>query len=256
MSTDNKCFMENWRKLFFNDHQIPFLTVPLGDQHSYQSGPIMVVSSDQWLLRTTKPLKYMSCERTIWATPWQNQQNDCAPSKDSDQPGHPPSLIRVFAVRMKKAWILSYPLSTGKTLIRLGGCPGWSESSLGALAILLVLSWGGSFYSITQSALDHNMQKKKLWVTSNGHSKFAKVLEVLRKHSVYYEWPFGVISNNHSDVFSQNFEYVRQVISRNFKWSWKMPFLLPHNMMVSWQYHIWARTWQNQQNECVPSEDW
>ena len=35
----------------------------------------------------------------------------CAPSEDSDQPGHPPSLIRVFAVRMKKAWILSYPLS-------------------------------------------------------------------------------------------------------------------------------------------------
>ena len=25
--------------------------------------------------------------------------------------GHPPSLIRVFAVRMKKAWVLSYPLS-------------------------------------------------------------------------------------------------------------------------------------------------
>ena len=25
------------------------------------------------------------------------QQNDIAPSEDSDQPGHPPSLIRVFA---------------------------------------------------------------------------------------------------------------------------------------------------------------
>ena len=35
----------------------------------------------------------------------------CAPSEDSDQPGHPPSLIRVFAVRMKKHWVLSYPLS-------------------------------------------------------------------------------------------------------------------------------------------------
>ena len=35
----------------------------------------------------------------------------CALSKDSDQPGHPPSLIRVFAVRMKKAWVLSHPLS-------------------------------------------------------------------------------------------------------------------------------------------------
>ena len=28
-----------------------------------------------------------------------NQQNDCLPSEDSDQLGHPPSLIRVFAVR-------------------------------------------------------------------------------------------------------------------------------------------------------------
>ena len=35
----------------------------------------------------------------IWATTWQNQQNECALSVDSDQPGHPPSLIRVFAVR-------------------------------------------------------------------------------------------------------------------------------------------------------------
>ena len=31
-----------------------------------------------------------------------------------------------------------------KTLIRLGGCPGWSESSLGAQVTLLVLSCGGS----------------------------------------------------------------------------------------------------------------
>ena len=45
-----------------------------------------------------------------WAAAWQNKQNDCAPSKDSDQPGHAPSLIRVFAVRMKKHWVLSYPL--------------------------------------------------------------------------------------------------------------------------------------------------
>ena len=47
------------------------------------------------------------------------------------QPGHLPSLIRVFAVHMKKAWVLSYLLSWQWRLIRLGGCPGWSESSLG-----------------------------------------------------------------------------------------------------------------------------
>ena len=67
-----------------------------------------------------------------------------APSKDSDQPGHPPSLIRVFAVHLKKARILSYPLRAQRRLIRRGRCPGWSESSLGAHAILLVLSWCSS----------------------------------------------------------------------------------------------------------------
>ena len=40
----------------------------------------------------------------------------CAPSEVSDQPGHPPSLIRVFAARMKKAWVLSYPLSAQRKL--------------------------------------------------------------------------------------------------------------------------------------------
>ena len=28
----------------------------------------------------------------------------CAPSKDLDQPGHPPSLIRVFAVHSMQGW--------------------------------------------------------------------------------------------------------------------------------------------------------
>ena len=40
----------------------------------------------------------------------------CAPSEDSDHPGHPPSLIRVFVVHMKKFWVLSYPLSAQRRL--------------------------------------------------------------------------------------------------------------------------------------------
>ena len=77
-----------------------------------------------------KESKYLWSSIYIWAATRQNQLSDCAPSEDSVQPGHPPSLIRVFAVRMKKAWVLNYPMSAAKTLIRLGGCPGWSESSL------------------------------------------------------------------------------------------------------------------------------
>ena len=51
-----------------------------------------------------------------WAATWQNQHIECAPSEDSDQPGHPPSLIRAFAVRMVKPWVLSYPLSAQRRL--------------------------------------------------------------------------------------------------------------------------------------------
>ena len=56
-------------------------------------------------------------DRKNWAATWQNQQNGCAPSEDSDQPGHPPSLIRVFTGLMKNAWDLSYmyPLSAQRS---------------------------------------------------------------------------------------------------------------------------------------------
>ena len=65
----------------------------------------------------------------------------CVPSNDSDQPGHLPSLIRVIAVHMKNAWVLSYPLSAQLRL--------WSDwvadLSLSLVqVILLVLSWGGT----------------------------------------------------------------------------------------------------------------
>ena len=92
-----------------------------------------------------------STEKSKIIEPHRDKTNKMAraPSEDSDQPGHPPSLIRVFVVRMKKAWMLSYPISAQRRLIRLGGCPGWSESSLGAHAILLVLSCRGSYKRVT-----------------------------------------------------------------------------------------------------------
>ena len=49
-------------------------------------------------------------------------------------------------------------MRTAKTLIRLGGCPDWSEYSLGAHAILLVLSCGGS-YSLCE------LQGSSYWYT-------------------------------------------------------------------------------------------
>ena len=100
---------------------------------------------------------------TIWATSWQNQRNGmCAhrrlrsawASTQSDQSLRCPHEESLGPYLPTKC--------TAKTLIRLGGCPGWSESSLGAHAILLVLSWGGSY--------EFNIQKptkKRQWQAFN-----------------------------------------------------------------------------------------
>ena len=79
-----------------------------------------------------------------WAATCQNQQSDRAPSADSDQPWHPPSLIRVFAVRMKKAWVLSYPLSASEDFDQTGRMPRLIWVFAGRTLILLVLSCRGS----------------------------------------------------------------------------------------------------------------
>ena len=55
----------------------------------------------------------------------------------------------VFAVRMNKHWVLSYPLSAQRRLIRLGGCPGWSESSLGEHSFCLFCHVAAHMYMIS-----------------------------------------------------------------------------------------------------------
>ena len=64
-------------------------------------------------------------------------------SAQSDQ-RHPPRLIRVFAVRMKKAWVLSYPLSAQRRLLSDFTDVHDDLSGLGAHVILMVLSRCGS----------------------------------------------------------------------------------------------------------------
>ena len=111
----------------------------------------------------------------IWVATWQNQQNECAPSEDSDQPGHPPSLIRVLAVHMKKPCVLNYPLSTQRRL-----WSDWADSQADPSIrwahthfVGFVMSWLIWFgYSLESSQLDssskyhvsHDMTKPIIWV--------------------------------------------------------------------------------------------
>ena len=70
----------------------------------------------------------------------------CAPSKDSDQRGHLPRLIRVFAVRMRKPWSLAtYKPQSKDSDLKLP----WVH------VILLVLSCSGSIIFLISYTTDH-----------------------------------------------------------------------------------------------------
>ena len=62
--------------------------------HSHSFSMISYMCSRE---RQLLAFKFLATVKSIWAMTWQNQQNECAPSKVSDQPGYLPSLIRVFA---------------------------------------------------------------------------------------------------------------------------------------------------------------
>ena len=94
---------------------------------------------------------------TIWATTWQNQQNECAPSKDSDQPEHPPSLSSCRQWRLWSDWADAQAdvIFTGRTLI------------------LIVLSCCGSFvfyvYCLIvfpDSTSANSFSQPEMWVAS------------------------------------------------------------------------------------------
>ena len=75
-----------------------------------------------------------------------------------DKTNKMPSLIRVFTVNLKKHWVLNYLLSAQWRLIRLGSCPGWSESSLGTHHFV-GLSCGGSIVNgmLKLNTLTHSL---------------------------------------------------------------------------------------------------
>ena len=110
----------------------------------------------------------------IWAASWQNQQRECAPSEDSEQPGHPPSLIRVFAVRMKKAWILSYPLSAKRRLwtdwadAQAVRSLCWAHSHIVGFVtrqLIHLRCWSGNTFILIdqRTAEQHSTDREALW---------------------------------------------------------------------------------------------
>ena len=69
----------------------------------------------------------------IWAASWQNKQNGmCAQRRLRSAWASAQSDQSLRCALNGYVSVLAFFKRTAKTLIRLGGCPGWSESSLGA----------------------------------------------------------------------------------------------------------------------------
>ena len=99
----------------------------------------------QFYIKPCVVLQYLKNDITFWSTSWQNQQNDFAPSEDRSASASTQSDQSLCCPHDQTfdPWLpTEHP---AKTLIRLSGRPGWSESLLGTHIIKLVLTWGGSF---------------------------------------------------------------------------------------------------------------
>ena len=94
-----------------------------------------------------------------WVVARQNQQNDLCLKENTGQPGLPPRLISLCCPHEET---LGPELSA-----QWSWCPGWSESSLSAHVILLVLLCGGSVISWIVNVYGHHLSMFQLFPFSS-----------------------------------------------------------------------------------------
>ena len=74
-----------------------------------------------------------------WAASWENQQSDCVPSEDSDQPGHP-MLIWVFA----GSTVILLVFSRGSSYPKFWDRSAWANCSSGSTLFAIPSIWASS----------------------------------------------------------------------------------------------------------------
>ena len=123
-----------------------------------------------------------------WAGTRQNQQSYmCAQQRQFSLGIHP--VWKEFS--MCNQWVVKDPgcfMRTAKTLIRLGGCPGWYESLLDAMVILLVLSCCStnvfSYFQLVAS----DWRDVHWFLLQNLFTKTLHVCRTFHISSKTYEW--------------------------------------------------------------------
>ena len=150
-----------------------------------------------------------------WAATWQNKQSDCAPSEDSDEPRHPPSPIRVSAVHMKKACVLSYTLSAQRRL--------WSDWADAQTDLSLRLAHGHfvGFVMLRRTSshlflLKHVCKCGVYTVMTDSRTPvYRKLIVFAIKHSQFLASKSALNANGLTNFFYQKFGFAMSTVSHN-----------------------------------------
>ena len=210
----------------------------------------------------------------------------CASSDESDKPEHPPSLIRVFADRMKKAWVRSYPLSAqrrfwsvwadAQTDLSLCWEHRWFCWFCRAVAHFIQLRHNGS----TKWQMSHSMTKSIKWhVPSEDSDQTGRMPRLTWVFAGGTGYIVGFVmmrlrctQHRHASDWVAtrliSLQWVQRMNQRFFIWKakircseWSESWLSTHDSLYvllsrgSTNVVSWAASWQNQQIDCVPSDD-
>ena len=97
--------------------------------HEESLGPQLPIEHTLKTLITPRLIwVFAGCTVILLVLPWGSSNDHCAQQRHTDQPGHTPSLIWVFAVRMKKPYI-DHPLSAQWRLNQADLCLRWTQWS-------------------------------------------------------------------------------------------------------------------------------
>ena len=132
----------------------------------------------------------------------------CVPSEDSDQPGHSPSLIRAFADRMKKPWVLSYQLSAQRRF--------WS----GRVPRLILVSAGRTY-----NFVGFVIRRRNIGFTSTTCIITAFILVVFIRFVVHVSNMARLIGPRHEKTCLCHMRTTKAQISLRIRAVWSAPLL-------------------------------
>ena len=147
----------------------------------------------------------------------------------------------VFAVRMKKAWTLSYPLSAQQRLwSHWAHSKGWSESLLGAQSFCWFCHEAAhlSYRRTLQAQARLLLQKPLMFIHT-----INRTIGLFRQRATAFTLTLS-FRFSWDGCYICFFFFFQTTSSRSLKLCWKIFYIVPSVERLSQRSHIWLYTWE------------